>query len=380
MKKSLAAVLAMIIGGAGAYALGTTAGKEISNSVTLSYTAGGVAQEPVSSNTDTFKVDKKVDMILYTTDTDQIVVTPGQTDRITHFRFENEGNADQNFSFSVANLATDQEADYNDRKDSDDVQDLLIQCTYTAPGGTTETQTWTAGPVTLEIEENGTAECNVSADINEPDTTPSVNDPGKGDDGDVMNIELLATAVKPNGDPEENSTSESANTVDVVLADGFDDETLGAAEEHNSSDGHKGDTPLDGKEAARSGYIIATPVLTAKKESCVISDPVHGDSNDAKRIPGAVIRYLFDINNTGSGDVDELNITDTFNDYLDVSGLPTSAKKSESQDNACSCETQTDSEAISSQDVIMNGQEMTITNIEVNSSKHTCVWVEVEIE
>jgi|GEM_PF-2003355 len=381
MKKILIVTASLLLGSSGAWALGTTAGTEIENNATLTYSAGGVVQPEVNTTKpDVFVVDKKIDMVLTTDNTNQVEVTPGQTDRLTAYSFVNEGNADQNFTFTVSNLANDKEADYDEDKDNEDVSDLLIQCSYTAADGTTKTETW-AAKFTLEIAKNGTAECNVSADI------PSAAD--GGEDGDIMNVELLATAVDASGNPEkENKTADSQSTVEIVFADGADDITHDDA--HNtlgseSGDKGKGDTQRDGKEAARSGYIIQTPVLDVTKTSCVINDPVNG-TNNPKRIPGAVIRYMFDINNTGTGDVEDLNLTDTFNDALDLTNTAGSAKKLENQDK-CDC-TNLGSAVDISADTTINGHDMLIEHINVDAGStqtsedenHTCVSVEVEIK
>ena len=81
--KSLVAstALAATLGvSAPAYAVGTAPGIDISNSVTVNYTVGSTPQSPITSNTDTFKVDRKVNFTLVeraTVGTTSVV--PGQT-------------------------------------------------------------------------------------------------------------------------------------------------------------------------------------------------------------------------------------------------------------------------------------------------------------
>ncbi len=346
------------------FALGTTAGTEISNTATLSYSAGGVAQPSKTSNEDKFVVDKKVDMILVTSDSNQTEVTPGQQDRITNYEFKNEGNANQYFKFSVANLSNDEEADYNSDKDTNDVNNLEIKCDYVDANGDTQSTDW-ASSFTIQIKEDGNATCQVRGDIK------TEGDGAK--DQDVMNVELKAVAVTDSSGntPESESSSDSQDQVDVVLADGVNDATLG------QSDNGKGDTPKDGIEAARSGYRVVTPVLTITKTSCVISDPVNG-TNNPKRIPGAVIRYMFDIQNTGSADVTDVNITDTLNSNLLTDNTQDSAKKDENVD---SCDCATDLSTSISDDTTVNNQDITITNINVaKGGKHSCVSIEAEIQ
>jgi len=380
MKKGFLAIGAILALSNSAFALGTDAGTDISNSATLSYSAGGVSQPDVTSNTDIFKVDKKVDMVLSTTDSVQIEVTPGQQDRITNYTFKNEGNANQYFKFEVANLANDKEADYNDKKDNDEVNNLEIKCVYTDENGDTQTADW-ASSFIIKVKEDTSATCQVRADINDPDNTPGTNDAGKGDDGDIMNVELKATAYKDDQSaPEEETTgADTQNSVDVVFADGesiANGANSGLGDARADDNSTKGDANGDGIEVARSGYIIKTPVLTVQKTSCPVSDPVNNTTNP-KRIPGAIIRYMFDIQNTGSGDVSDLNISDTLNSNLDLSETKTSAKKDENKDS-CSCGTEPGTDI--SADTTVNGQDVKITKVNVSSTKHTCVSIEAEIK
>jgi len=364
MKKGLAAVLALLVGSVGAYALGTVAGTEVKNTATLSYTAGGVQQPDVNSTEDTFVVDHKVDMVLVTTDTDQIEVTPGQQDQVTHFYFENEGNADQNFTFTVYNLPNGEVADYDDDADTDDVDNLEISC----DGGTT----W-AATLTIEVPMDGNLTCDVRADIRDA--------ANGGEDGDIMNIELNATAVDGDGNKlVEDTDGDDPTQVEIVFADGESVQN-GATSGLGETGGDAEDTAGDGADLARSGYIISTPVLSVKKISCVIDDPVNGTTNP-KRIPGATIRYLFDIENNGTAAVNDLNLTDTFNDALDLGGTVDSAEKSENISNPpCVC---TDSGDSISGDTTVNGQDLLIEHINVDKAgddpTHTCVWVEVEVK
>jgi len=364
MKKRVTATLVSLMATTTIYASGTDAGTDISNSATLEYSAGGVKQNNVQTATpDTFKVDKKVDMVLTTTDTNQIEVTPGQEDRITNYEFKNEGNANQYFKFTASNLTNDKEADYDTDKDNQDVDNLEIKCEYTKPDGSTATADW-APSFTIEIKKDTTATCQVRADIKAP---------GTAQDKDIMNVELLSTAVTDStGDTaEKESDTESADKIDVVLADGVADNTLG------SSDSGKGDSPKDGKEAARSGYIVVTPVLSVTKTSCVVSDPVNGTSTP-KRIPGAIIRYMFDIENTGTGDVSDVNITDSIQSELLTDNTKDSAKKDENK-TSCSCATEPQTDI--SNDTTVNGQDVKIEHISVeHGGKHTCVSIETEIK
>jgi len=299
----------ILFGSSGVWALGTNANTSIGNDATLTYSAGGVVQPTVNTDipagqvhSDEFVVDKKIDMVLVTTDADQLDVTPGQVDQETNFKFTNEGNAEQHFKFEVANMANGGVADYDADADNEDTVNTM-DIEYSTDNGAT----WTALPANgvLSVPEDAEVLFKVKSDI------PTAAQGGA--DSDVMNIELKATAVTDaNGNTAETeSANDDPAQVDVVLADGVDHGTLGDTTETG------GDTEKDGMDLARSGYTIKTPVLSAVKTSCVISDPVNGVSATAKRIPGAVIRYMIDIKNEGTGSVADLNISDN----IDVANL-----------------------------------------------------------
>ncbi len=366
MKKIIVATAISMFAVSSLFGAGTQAGTDINNTATLSYSAGGVAQPDKTSNTDSFKVDKKVDMVLVTSDTNQTEVTPGQQDRITNYEFKNEGNENQYFKFTVANLANDKEADYNSDKDNDDVNNLEIKCDYTDGDGNSKTADW-ATDFTIQVKQDTNATCYVRADIKDA--------ANGGDDQDIMNVELLATAVTDSSGntAETESDHDTQDQVDVVLADGVSDDTLG------SSNQGKGDTAKDGKEAARSGYRIVTPVLDVTKTSCVISDPVNGTTKP-KRIPGAIIRYMFDVHNAGTGDVSDANITDTIDSNLLTDNTKSSAKKDENQTSCNSCISGSTNGISDDTTVDSTNNKVTIEHINVeNGDKHTCVYIETEV-
>ncbi len=361
MKKILVAASMMLLGTMSINAAGTTAGIDIVNSATLSYSAGGTSQPDVGSNTDTFKVDKKIDMILVTTDTDQQPGALGQEEVITHFTFTNEGNADQNFSFSVANLGTGEEADYNANADSNDMLALVFDCNSSG--------TWTAegSSILIQVGKDETFTCEANA------TIPSS---GSAVDGDIMNIELLAVAKQADGTTDEsNTTTGDTADVDVVLADGTVDSTLG-----ESANG-KGDSPQDGQEAARSGYIVKTPVLDLTKISCVYNDPIN-DTTDPKRIPGATILYVFDINNTGTLDANEITISDDLVAELDGGSVTNVQTDENATITPCACTDGAHYTVGGTAGTNTNsgsGQNVKVEHVNVGARKHTCVSFEVII-
>ena len=377
MKKIIMA--SILVATTSLFGLGTQSGTEISNTATLSFTAGGVSQPDVNSTTDTFKVDKKIDMVLSISNPDHVPGALGQHNVITTFSFKNEGNSNERFNFHVKNLDGGG-SDNTDTVDDDtqDVTDLIISCDYKDENNEDKTATSAnAGDdILIFTQVDSSATCTVSATL-----------PTGVADKSVMNVELNATAYKSDTEAEvETSGSDNQNDVDVVFADGVVDQTHssdkntlgGNANDDNAS---SADSAGDGSEVAINGYIIKTPVLSAEKTSCVIKDPVNGESSDAKRIPGAIIRYLFDIKNTGTGDVSDLNITDTIDDNLLTDNTKDSATKDENQTSCNSCISGSTNGISDDTTVDSTNNKVTIEHINVeNGDKHTCVYIETEVK
>jgi hypothetical protein len=393
MKKILIAASMMLIGSSGAWAAGTDAGTNIGNDATLSYSAGGVAQPDVQAtvpagqtHADEFLVDKKIDMVMSTTDTDQIQVTPGQLDQNTSFTFTNEGNSAEKFKFTVINLANNEEADYDTDKDNADVRkdpghEMAIEYRMVNGG------TWTALPASgiLSVAEDDTVLFRVKSDI------PTAAQGGA--DGDIMNIELKATAYKDDesGPESETNGADTQNAVDIVFADGTAVQNGSSAGNLGNESNSKGDTAGDGIEVGRSGYIIATPVLSINKTSCIVSDPVN-NTNNPKRIPGAIIRYMFNIENTGSADATGIKLTDnqngaSMNDALMLANTKASTKISGDNEASCSCTSPgaTDKSGDTTVDDTVGSKKVEITKIGVKAKSgaaesHVCVSFEVELD
>lgn len=361
MNKLLSMVAILALSSMSAMAAGTASGTDVSNTATLSFNVGGVAQTDVVSNTDTFKVDKKIDFILSHEDTPKhLIVVANKQDSERSFKLVNESNEVQDFTVAVTNLSGGES--YDSKADSADMQNLEISI----DGGST----WAAGPVTisdLAVDDNIIVK--VRGDVLASAT-----------DGEVMNVQLEATAVKDGTtDPEvSTTTADNKNAVDTVLGEG-----AGITDYAN--------TEFDGKYSAWGGYLINTPNVDLKKLSCVWKDEVTSDLTLSKRIPGATVVYVFDLNNASdSTDATDINLTDTLSDKYDVTGTKTSAKSAIDVTSACTCNYgdpeggNGGSDISANTDIIENNSpatsNLTISNLRVNKNSHTCVSVQVKIK
>ena len=342
MNKLLSMVAILALSSMSAMAAGTAAGVEVANTATLSFSVSGVSQTPVTSNEDKFLVDKKIDFILENKDAEQIVVVPGSTDQITTWDIKNEGNLAQKFAFTAAQL-TGGESIYGDA-DTHDTETLVLE--YNNAG------TWT--PLTsLDIAPDATISVRVKTNI---DITRV--------DGNVMNISLTAQAVDAAGAAETaTSSADTQNAIDTVLAEGA---------------GATGDAKEDGSFVAWGGYIVGAPNLQLAKTSCVLEDPINGVSANAKRIPGATILYMLDMNNIGtSTDATNVEISDVLPATLD-SGTITNLKQDDGQ-TACSCANGAAYGGGTAATNSGSGSTITVSGLTITKAKHNCVSFEVDI-
>src|SRR5881398_271395 len=87
-----------------AFAAGTTAGSTITNTVTVNYQVGGVAQNAVSA-TDNLIVDRKINLVVAQLGTTTTSVSPGQTSAVTGFTVTNSSNATLDFALALSQSA-----------------------------------------------------------------------------------------------------------------------------------------------------------------------------------------------------------------------------------------------------------------------------------
>lgn len=310
MKKISVVTSLMLLGFINANAAGTDYNTDIINTATLSYEVGGLSQSNEVSNADTFKVDRKVDVLVATTDGANVIVVPNDNDVTDNkpltFTITNETNGAQDYILNASNLATGTATLDGGETDSVDfTTDLKICTDATCSGGD-------ISGTNISFTEDETKTYYVFADI-----------PGTAANGDRASIALTATAVDDGTTTvmtDDSGVADDPAAVDIVFA-----EDAGVA---------AGDAQYDGKHSALSAYEVESATITATKSSCVVNDNLAGDPDDTddKRIPGATIRYAININNAGSANAENASLADTLQaDLTFVSG--------EIRDAACNCAT-----------------------------------------
>ncbi len=271
------------------FAAGTASGTTISTSATLTFGDSIETSTTVTSNTDTFVVDNKIDMTVTTLDAAAVQTRPQESAVVLKFKVTNTGNSVQDYSLQA-----------------------LSSSTSITLGGETLSDNFDATNVQVVVD-NGDGVYNAADDtqtyIDElaPDSEATVfivADMPDGLSNNDVAIYDLQVQVAHGGAPNtqgDDITSDSKNdvenplTVQIVFADGSGSLT--------------GDVQRDGKMSNASAYKIVIADMQIVKSSIVISDPINGTTNP-KRIPGAVIRYCYTVTNSGGADATIANISD----------------------------------------------------------------------
>ncbi|HEX8513426.1 MAG TPA: hypothetical protein VF688_10015, partial [Allosphingosinicella sp.] len=267
-----------------AFAAGTTAGTTVTNSVTLDYKVGGVDQGQITAS-DTFTVDRKVNLTVTETGNLATTVTPGQTAAVTVFSVTNSSNAPLDFALAASQLSGGTAA--HGRTDNFDVTNTKIYADTNANGSF----------------DPGTDQETAYLDQVLADTSRTVfivaDVPVGRATNDAAGVRLSATAAEATatgslGATVTQTTGANSSGMDTVFAD--------------TNTG--GNVARDGIHFAEDDYVVHAASLTATKTSRVISDPLNG-TTDPKMIPGAVIEYCIAVANAaGSAAATAVNISD----------------------------------------------------------------------
>lgn len=267
-----------------AFAAGTTAGSTITNTATVNYTVGGVAQTAVTA-TNNFTVDRKIVVAVSEPGNATTSVSPGQSAAVTTFVVTNSSNATLDFKLTAAQLAGG-----------------------SAPHGGTDGFDVTAPTMYVDTNANGVYDAGTDLAVTyldelAADASRTVfivsNIPIGATNGQIAAVSLTAQAEAGGTAATEGAVlteTTGANTagMDTVFADvaGTDD------------------IARDGKGSARDDYTIAAPVLTVAKQSRIVSDPFNGTTNP-KMIPGATVEYCIVVTNSaGAAAANSVAISD----------------------------------------------------------------------
>jgi len=283
---AVSAVALIAVSSTPALAVGTTAGESITNSVSVSYQVGNDPNTEQSvTDTDTFIVDRVIDVNVNLTSATPVTVAPGEVQAVLAFDVTNLSNDTVDLDLSTV-LTAGTPAN---------IENITIYRDLNGDGVLDQAEI-DAGAITFLDEvlaDDGTGaetlEVIVVADI----TTDAVN-------GDIFDIVLIADAHEAGTAGTlgaEIAATAGANTdgIDTVLADGS-----GTAEEAANNGDH----------SDLGQFEVAGALVSVVKSSRIISDPVNG-TTDPKAIPGAVIEYCIAVSNAAdAADATAVSVSD----------------------------------------------------------------------
>ncbi|UVO51292.1 hypothetical protein M0208_12510 [Sphingomonas sp. SUN019] len=271
---SLCALSALAATPASAQSTQTAAGSSITNTVSMNYQVGGVTQTTQTAS-DTFTVDRKVNLTVAELGTTTTQVSPGQTAVVTTFQVTNTSNATLDFALVVTQQAGGAGAHAN--TDTFDVSNVRI-FVDTNGNGVYDAGTDTQVTYLDEIAADTTRTVFVLADVPLGRAT-----------GDVAAVTLTATgreggAAGATGAALVQTAGANTSGMDTVFADGA-----------GSTDASR-----DASYSAKDDYTVLAAALTLTKVSRIVSDPFNGTTNP-KMIPGSVVEYCIAVRNAAGG-------------------------------------------------------------------------------
>ena len=311
----------------------TAASTAVTNSASVDYTVGGVNQADITSNTDSFLVDRLIDLTVAERSGTFTSVVPDQTTFTTTLAFTitNTGNDVQDIAVLAANLADGTADPFGGSADSwngqgaieyylDDGDDVF------EPGAGDAILGNSAGTRFLnEVPSGGIRVVWVEfADMpaNDPGNTLDVDPDKDMDNGNNAVVSLVGTV----------RASDAAATLGAALVNDLGADVQGTVQNvFGDADGPY-DGALDAAESDDDAFRVATAVISIAKSSAVISDPINLLVSP-KRIPGATVRYTITVTNgAGAATADPVIITDVITS-TDITYVPGTLY--ESADSTC---------------------------------------------
>ncbi|EAQ29869.1 possible Bacterial Ig-like domain (group 1) protein [Erythrobacter sp. NAP1] len=270
-----------------ALAVGTNAGNSITNNVTVTFEVGDEPQTEVTAS-DTFTVDRRIDVNVNFNGVSPTSVSPGEDDVVLAFDVTNLSNATVDLDLSA--ILTGGTGDAGDIS--------AFEIYIDADGdGQLDADEITAGTVTFLDEvaaDDGSGTETISVLVVTDISLDAINT-------NTFDVALVADAHEAGtagalGANIDNDDGANTDGVDTVLADG------------NGGTGEEIDG--DGAFSDEAQILVAGANITVVKSSSIISDPVNNTTNP-KAIPGAVIQYCIAVSNaSGAATASAVNVAD----------------------------------------------------------------------
>lgn len=270
MNVRLALVVPMVVATASigfatpAEAAGTLAGTNITNTATATYNDAGGNPQTTPSNIVTLRVDELLDVTVASSDPGDVVVMPGQTNRVLGFDVTNTGNGTENFSLTANGALTGDQFDPTTTSividNGDGVYDPLTDTVYT-------------GPASFQLTPDQTRRVFVLSTI-----------PAGVVDADRGQATLTAAAATGTGAPGTAFAGQGQGGGDAIV----------------------GSTGADGVDDGY--YLVQNATISFTKSQAVVAPASVGGG--ARTVPGSIITYTLTATVSGSGSLTNVNISD----------------------------------------------------------------------
>jgi uncharacterized repeat protein (TIGR01451 family) len=258
-----------------AYATGTAAGTQISNTATATFDVGTTTGIVATPSTVNVLVNELVDVTLTNDDGGNVIVQPGNTDQFLTYTVTNTGNGSEVYNVSVV----------QDGADDFDVTTLNIwldggNTTFDNGGG--DDVLHPSGNPIPALDSSGLTNASqlifVEGDI-----------PGIQVDGDLANLDLTATSA--NGTGAVGTTIVGAGD---DIGNGPSDIVFGTS---------------TGTATATGTFEVADITIALVKTAAVVagSDPLGG----SQPLPTAILRYTIEVRATGGSIATNVTVVDS---------------------------------------------------------------------
>lgn len=298
--RALLAVLAVLTT-ANAFALGTSAGREINNTAEASFSIGGVAQTPVLSTTAQVYVDELLDVTVVSDDGGPVGTSSPETGAVLQFTVTNTGNGSETFRL-IADTAI-----------AGDQFDPAVNQIYLESNGIPGLQT---GPGGDDAYIAGSNDPTLAADSSvvvyvESDIPAGL---AQNDEGDAQLRAVSATVIAGAGtdDPADGNWPAVG---DAYVGAGDLDEVGGGNVTAVVGTSHDLASLL---LRAEGTYQVIAAVVSLAKTVAAVLDPFGGTS----LVPGSVLTYQIDVTVSGAGAAEALVVDDEL--PADVDFVPAS--------------------------------------------------------
>lgn len=290
----LIAFAAALAAAGAAQAAGTNAGTSVSNSFTLDYQVGGLAQTQIdtSGSPTLFTVDRKVDLTV--TAVSGATVSPGETGAELVFGVTNDGNDNTAYRLSIKDVAGDafDIGTYTARYYADagadgvftpGVDDAGAGTAYTLGAGVTGD---VAADATIWVILSGNAPLSAT----------------NGQDDDVS---LIANSFYPTASVDPANTNAAGTEIAQDAANAMNGESESVLADGAGSAGAPEDVANDGAHSATATYTVSAASLSASKTVAVVATNPTACATDAITggfaAPGACVEYVITAANAAGG-------------------------------------------------------------------------------